>query len=288
MLIAGANGMIGSDLVNLFSKKNKVFAIFRNHNSISKSLKNKNIIWIKHDFKKKFYNKIKPKIIIHCAGVHSFSKKNHYNDFIKSNIIGLSNVLDFASRKKVKKIIHISSVDVYGNIKNSKIDETSPSINPSLLGCTKLLMEKMISKEKIDYLNIRVPGVVGYLVNNPEYPWISNIANKMKENKQIEIYNGDKLFNNILDTLEIFKFIEKVKNRNLKKQIVNLSATKPVILKKLILYIRYMLDSKSHVLFNAKKSKNFIISNKKLSKLYNYKASTTEDIIKRYIKNFIV
>ena len=180
MLITGANGMIGSDLVNFFSKKNKVFAIFRNHNSISKGLKNKNIIWIKHDLKKKFYNKIKPKIIIHCAGVHSFSKKNHYNDFIESNIIGLSNVLDFASRNKIKKIIHISSIDVYGNIKSSRLDEASPSINPSLIGCTKLLMEKMISQEKIDYLNIRIPGVVGYLVNNPAYPWISNITNKMK------------------------------------------------------------------------------------------------------------
>jgi nucleoside-diphosphate-sugar epimerase len=288
MLITGANGMIGSDLVNFFSKKNKVFAIFRNHNSISKSLKNKNIIWIKHDLKKKIYNKIKPKIIIHCAGVHSFSKKNHYNDFIESNIIGLSNVLDFASRNKVKKIIHISSIDVYGNIKSSRLDEASPSINPSLIGCTKLLMEKMISKEKIDYLNIRIPGVVGYLVNNPAYPWISNITNKMKEDKQIEIYNGDNLFNNILDTLEIFKFINKIKNRSLKKQIVNLSATKPVNLKKLILYIKYMLNSKSNVLVNEKKSKHFIISNKKLSKLYNYKASTTENIIKRYIKNFII
>jgi len=288
MLITGANGMIGSDLVNFFSKKNKVFAIFRNHNSISKGLKNKNIIWIKHDLKKKIYNKIKPKIIIHCAGVHSFSKKNHYNDFIESNIIGLSNVLDFASRNKVKKIIHISSIDVYGNIKSSRLDEASPSINPSLIGCTKLLMEKMISKEKIDYLNIRIPGVVGYLVNNPAYPWISNITNKMKEDKQIEIYNGDKLFNNILDTLEIFKFINKIKNRSLKKQIVNLSATKPVNLKKLILYIKYMLNSKSNVLVNEKKSKHFIISNQKLSKLYNYKASTTENIIKRYIKNFII
>tara|TARA_B100000780_G_C21094411_1_gene441241 strand:+ start:111 stop:977 length:867 start_codon:yes stop_codon:yes gene_type:complete len=288
MLITGANGMIGSDLVNFFSKKNKVFAIFRNHNSISKGLKNKNIIWIKHDLKKKIYNKIKPKIIIHCAGVHSFSKKNHYNDFIESNIIGLSNVLDFASRNKVKKIIHISSIDVYGNIKSNRLDEASPSINPSLIGCTKLLMEKMISKEKIDYLNIRIPGVVGYLVNNPAYPWISNITNKMKEDKQIEIYNGDKLFNNILDTLEIFKFINKIKNRSLKKQIVNLSATKPVNLKKLILYIKYMLNSKSNILVNDKKSKYFIISNKKLSKLYNYKASTTENIIKRYIKNFII
>ncbi len=286
MLITGGGGKIGSDLVKFFSKRNKVFATFRNQNSVTKKLKNKNIIWIKHDFKKKFYKNIRPKIIIHCAGVHSFSKKNHYKNFIESNITGLSNILDFAVRNKIKKIIHISSIDIYGDIKNSKLIETDPSINPSLLGRTKLLMEKMISSEKINFLNIRVPGVVGYQINDPRYPWISKIVNRMKKNLKIEIFNSEKLFNNILDTYEIFEFIKKIKNKNLKNQMVNLSATKPINLKKLIFNIKYLLNSKSKVLINKKKSKHFIISSKKISKLYNYKSSTTEEIVKRYIKSF--
>ena len=46
VLITGANGTVGSDLVNFFSKKNKVYAFYRTPNSASKNLKSKNIIRI--------------------------------------------------------------------------------------------------------------------------------------------------------------------------------------------------------------------------------------------------
>ena len=35
VLITGANGTVGSDLVNFFSKKNKVYAFYRTPNSAS-------------------------------------------------------------------------------------------------------------------------------------------------------------------------------------------------------------------------------------------------------------
>ena len=53
VLITGANGTVGSDLVNFFSEKNKVYAFYRTPNSASKNLKSKNIIWIKQDLRKK-------------------------------------------------------------------------------------------------------------------------------------------------------------------------------------------------------------------------------------------
>ena len=39
MIITGANGVVGADLVKFFSKKNKVFAIYRTENKINKNLK---------------------------------------------------------------------------------------------------------------------------------------------------------------------------------------------------------------------------------------------------------
>ena len=74
ILISGANGVVGSDLVKFFSKKNKVYALFRTPNLINKNLNNKNIIWIKHDLKKKIKKNFNVKIIIHCAVTHSLSR----------------------------------------------------------------------------------------------------------------------------------------------------------------------------------------------------------------------
>ena len=104
MLITGANGRIGSDLVKFFSIKTKVYALYRNNNKINRNLKNKNIIWIKHDLKKKLKRKINSKMIIHCAGIHSFSKNNDFDSYINSNIIGLKNLLEFATKKILKKL----------------------------------------------------------------------------------------------------------------------------------------------------------------------------------------
>ena len=122
ILITGANGTIGSDLVNFFSKDNKVYAFYRTPNFASKNLKNKNIKWIKQDLIKEILIKIKPRIIIHCAVTHPFSKKNSYLDF---------NTLLNISTKKNKKIgyfeirdkdwIDVGQIDKYKNYLNKSI-----------------------------------------------------------------------------------------------------------------------------------------------------------------------
>ena len=172
ILISGANGVVGSDLVKLFSKKNKVFALYRSKNFINKELKNKNINWIKHDLNKKLNLDINPKIIIHCAVTHAFSKKNTNKDLINNNLIGLHNVIEFANKKKIRQFYHLSSLNVYGEIKTKLLNESNSFINPDLLGASKILMEKLLENQKFSYLNIRLPGVVGYQLNDPRRPWI--------------------------------------------------------------------------------------------------------------------
>ena len=285
MLITGASGKIGSDLVKFFSKNHKVYALYRKKNLVTRSLRNKNIKWIKQDIIKNFHKKINTKIIIHCAGVHSFSKKNSFDDHINSNILGILKILDFARYNNVSKIFHISSVDVYGDVKNKVLNESNPYINPSILGFSKILMEKIISNSKIDYLNIRVPGVVGYQVNDMRYPWLSKTIQKLKENNKVVVYNGDKRFNNILDTVEIYKFIKYLLKKKLGRTSINLSASKPIELRKMIEYIKKNTKSKSKILFKKSKSKHFVISNSRVLKLYKFKPSPTIKIINRYINN---
>ena len=52
ILITGANGLIGSDLVKKLSNKHKIFGIYRTKNDEVKKIKN--VIWIKYDLKKNF------------------------------------------------------------------------------------------------------------------------------------------------------------------------------------------------------------------------------------------
>ena len=288
MLITGANGVVGSDLVKFFSKNNKVYALYRSSNKINKKLKNKNIVWIKQDLSKKIFIKIKPKIIIHCAVINSLSKKKKISDFINTNILGLLNLIDFAKKNKVKKIIHLSSVNIYGEIKSKILKETNFFNKPDLLGSTKILMEKLISLQDINYLNIRLPGVLGYQINDTRRPWFCKIVNQLKLNKKVEIFNSNKKFNNIIDTYEIYKFINFIKEKKyFKNGNINFSSTKPLVLKDIIFFLQKKLNSKSKLVFKKQKKAHFIISSNKVLENYNFKILSTKKVISRYINSFL-
>ena len=73
ILITGANGLVGKDLVKYLSKNHKIFAIFRNN---KKNLyKNKNVKWVKLDLKDKIKLNVKPDFIINCIASHTVSTK---------------------------------------------------------------------------------------------------------------------------------------------------------------------------------------------------------------------
>ena len=286
ILISGANGVVGSDLVKFFSKKNKVYALFRTPNSINKDLNNKNIIWIKHDLKKKIKKNFEVQMIIHCAVTHSLSKNKNLKDLINSNILGFLNVIEFAKRNKIQKLFHLSSVNVYGDIKSKVLNEETSFKFPDLLGCSKILMEKMLENEKIQFLNIRLPGVVGYQINDKRRPWLCKIINQFKENKNVTIFNSSKLFNNIVDSYEIYRFINFLKNKKLKNDTLNFSASKPIVLRKIISKIQLTLSSNSKIRYSKKKTKHFIISTSKVYRNYKFKISSTNNILDRYLKDF--
>ena len=286
ILITGANGTIGSDLVTFFSRNYKVFALYRTPNFVSKNLRNKNIRWIKKDLKKKILCKINPKIIIHCAISHEFSKKNTYLDLLNSNVIALKNVIEFANKKKISKLFNFSSVSIYGNIQNKIHEDRNIFINPNYYGTTKIISEKMLELHKFSFLNIRLPGVLSYNLYYPTRPWLNTVIDKLKKNKIINIYNSKKLFNNTIDTVEIYKFINYIiKKKNMRSGSLNFSAIKPIKVKSMIYNLRKRLSSKSKIVFKKEKSKHFIILSTKAFKDYGFNIATTSEIINRYLGN---
>ena len=69
--------------------------------------------------------------MIHAAAEsHVDNSFNLTNDFIKTNVIGTKNVLDACKYNKIKKIIHISTDEIYGEIRKSSFSEKS-RFNPS-------------------------------------------------------------------------------------------------------------------------------------------------------------
>ena len=284
ILITGATGELGADLVNFMIKKNhKIYATYRNIKK-KKINTNKNLFWIKHDFSKKLLKNPKVDIVINCIAAHNFSKKRNFTDLVESNIVALKNIIKYAEDNEIKLIFNLSTVSIYGKIENSNLTEEYIPKNQDNLGLTKFCGESLLFNSSINYINLRLPGVLT-LSKNFNRPWLKTIIKKIKNNEPINIYNHKKNFNNVIDVYEINRFINFFLEKKLFKKKIqrtfNLSALKPINMIDIIKVIKKYYLSNSKIMIRKNIMNSYTVNISKICKQLNFFPSTTLNIIKR-------
>ena len=177
IFITGGCGFIGSHLTEyLFHKfkKSEIFvydkityaANIKNLRNISKfkrvKIIKKDILNFK-DLKK--YSK-NTDILIHAAAESHVDKSyNLTNEFIKTNVLGTKNILEACKENKIKKIIHISTDEVYGEIHQFSFDEKS-KFNPSnpyssSKAAAEMIINGYIHSYKLPIIIIRANNIFG-------------------------------------------------------------------------------------------------------------------------------
>ena len=201
IIVTGGLGFIGSNLINIL--KNKYFIInidkvsyASNFNNIDPGIKNykfykidiNNKIFIKNILKK--YN---PSIIFNLAAeTHVDRSIDELKQFIESNILGVFNLLESIKNYKKKiKLIHISTDEVYGDIKKNYKSKEEDAYNPSSPYSASKASGDLLIKSYIR--TYKIPAIITNCCNNfgpNQYPEkliptiIYNILNK----KPIPIY----------------------------------------------------------------------------------------------------
>jgi len=142
IFITGGCGFVGSHLVEyLFEKykKSKIivydkitYAANPNYlNKIKKSKRLKIIIADILNYKKLLKHTKNTDLIIHAAAESHVDRSFILNKkFIKTNVMGTRNVMEASKINKIKKIIHISTDEVYGEIYKGSFNESS-NLKPS-------------------------------------------------------------------------------------------------------------------------------------------------------------
>lgn len=141
VLVTGGLGFIGSNFILKTLDSNPNCQIFNldaelvgsNKKSLAQIKNKKNYHYIKGNINNK---KIVEKLIKNCDVVFNFAAESHVdrsiNDpkpFLDSNIFGVYTILE-AIRKHDKRLIHVSTDEVFGSLKSNSADEEF-TFNPS-------------------------------------------------------------------------------------------------------------------------------------------------------------
>jgi dTDP-glucose 4,6-dehydratase len=260
-------GFVGSNLINIL--KNKYFIINIDKVSYASNFKNidhdiKNYKFYKQDINNKIFiknilKKYEPSIIYNLAAeTHVDRSIDEPKTFIDSNILGVFNLLEsIRNNKKKIKLVHISTDEVYGDIKkNHKSREEDPYNPSSPYSASKasgdLLIKSYIRTYKISaiitnccnnfgpnqYPEKLIPTIIYNILNHKPIPiygkgknvreWIyvkdhCNALIKIAQNGVVgENYNigSGKVLNNIQIAKKIISAFKKMNhNQNIKSKI---------------------------------------------------------------------
>ena len=204
IVITGGLGFIGSNLINILSKKNYFIinidkvTYASNFNNISSNIKNYK--FYKQDinnqnFIKKILDKYNPSLIFNLAAeTHVDRSIDGPKQFINSNIYGVFNLLEAIRKFKKKiKLIHVSTDEVYGDIINNKSSKESDAYNPSSPYSASKAGGDLLIKSYIR--TYKIPAIITNCCNNygpNQYPekLIPTIIYKIINNKPITIYGN--------------------------------------------------------------------------------------------------
>lgn len=127
--------------------------------------KNEGVEYIRLDVRKPIYFKFTPTsddIVFNLAAVHR-TPGHPDKAYFETNIRGAENVVAFAEKHGIKKILFTSSIAPYGAAEELKKETTLPTPNTPY-GISKLVAEKIhigwVEKEKDRELTIVRPGIV--------------------------------------------------------------------------------------------------------------------------------
>ncbi len=206
IIVTGGSGFIGSNLVNYLIKK-KYFVInidklTYSSNKYFNDVKNKkNYKFFRLDINNKnqlikIIGKFKPKAIFNLAAeTHVDRSIDGPKDFVHTNLNGTFYLLEslrFLQKKRIKpKLIHISTDEVYGDIKgNSRSDENYKYEPSSPYSATKAGADHLVKSYIRTY---KLNAVISNCCNNygpfqfPEKLIPKMIANILN-NKELPIY----------------------------------------------------------------------------------------------------
>ena len=268
ILVTGSAGFIGYHLCKkLIEKDHDVIGIDNMNNYYDVNLKNDRLNQLsaldKFKFDKidivnektlfKVFQEHKPDKVVNLAaqaGVR-FSITNPQT-YIKSNVLGFTNVLESCIKFGVKSLIYASSSSVYGSNKKIPFSVNDRVSKPkSIYGASKASNE-LIANVYSDLYDINITGLRFFTVYGPWYRpdmALFRFTKNIIKGVPISVFNNGKMMRDFTYIDDVVSGTLSAIDKSYKNEIFNLGNNKPQELMKIISIIEDLLKKKALIKF---------------------------------------
>ena len=275
ILITGGSGFISSHLTSKLLSQGHKIAITTKYDSVYENIRLIKI-WekikviecdLRHANSINKINDFGPDIIFHLAAYNDVKGSfSNYSEALESNLIATSNLLE--NLKKYKQFIYISTSEVYGHQKGSKIfsENLQPHpISPYSVGkySGELYAQMHMRHMKKPIKILRPFNVFGETQSNKAV--IPELIEKFIDNQTVRITKGmqTREFNYIGNTVNLI--IQASKRNEFFNNIVNISDGNEISIKDLAKKIQKLTKSKSRLIIGGIKERKTEIHKMKAS-----------------------
>jgi len=186
VLITGANGMLGSSLCRLYEHTHKVYAFHRDGECYAPCSADFSVDLIDNSKLEKIFFRIKPDLVIHCAGLTNVEKceKNPKLAY-DANVTGTKNIAQICAKET--KLVYISTDQVYGEADDHS--ESNIDLQPvNVYGKTKLQGEDKVPEHSLDHIIIRT-NIFGWNVKPGKTGSAEWIYQSLKKKEPIILFD---------------------------------------------------------------------------------------------------
>ena len=313
ILITGAAGFIGFHVTKQLLKNNfncigidnlnNYYDINTKINRVNELRKNRKFRFFKIDLSKKkqlnSLSKYKFELVINLAaqaGVR-YAFKNP-DSYIRSNIVGFTNLINFLKDNNIKKFIFASTSSVYGDTKLFPWSENNSIRQPLTIYSSSKIFNENLAYSYSKYYNINCLALRFFTVyGNHGRPDMSiyKFTKNIFEGKEITIFNNGnhvRDFTHIDVIKDIFskvvkknKWSEIFKNKNF--EVLNIAGGNQIKLLNLIKIIEKNCKKKAKKNFVGLQQGDIKQTQADLSKLKKYKLLSKKVPIETGIKKFV-
>jgi len=226
--------------------------------------------------------------VIHCAAIlNKMTPSYDENNMLMINFVGTNNVFKACLKCNIKKIVHVSTTNVYGSQNALIVDELSPCYPSSLYGVSKAASELLALHY---YDNMKLPVIIprissAYGLFQSTEALVPKFLQYAMAGKKLPIYGSGLKNHDWINVIDVCEAIVMLMLCGKTGDIYNVATSIPMSILNIVEIIASITsnstESIKYIIMEPEKTYSpYVISNEKMLNTFNWrpKISITEGI----------